>query len=92
MIEAYVEVENQRVRTVLHPTARPYVITLAAGLTHIDIAGSKGERLLGLSIADEDHRLVYVHTSLLREAGMPAGACDRPLLQRLPAPCMGQTA
>jgi hypothetical protein len=80
-VEACVEVNGARVKTVKPPASHACSMAAAAGLIHLDIAGAHGERLLALTFTQDRARLVFAQTSMLARADMADGSCDRPVLE-----------
>lgn len=82
MIEAWLESGpgGTRTRTILASTSRPCHLSGDDRMTHIDVAGNDGQRILTLSITPDGSCIVYAQSTLVREAGLGGGAYDPPTL------------
>ena len=81
VVECWVECAAQ-LRRIFQPQRLPCDITDHDGWRHFDIRLGE-RRLVSLTIDLSAAKLVYCHTSLLGELGLPGGSYDGPTLQML---------
>jgi hypothetical protein len=92
LLEAWIECEGVRQRSIHPPLTRPCAMSYAGGLFNVDMPGPDGGRLLALSVDIEAHRVAYAQLALLRHAGFTGGTYSPPALHNTGEQRVSQSA